>query len=338
MLFDLPAAEFCRSSDIGELAGIEFPATRANLYMFKFRDCWVDVDKAFPIAAGLQTCKALFRTYADHKYGEYYSGTFAAELQAHTSVDHEDVFVLGGSDNYWHFLVDHLGKISLLRYFETTPPPLIITQRLPPEFVQLIALACVFLRVPRPEVVSTARPILRLRNSFVPCVNDTAPRLRFLRALGVAIQAPASASVAPERIFLRRGAVAQRRVRNEDELAEGLVRNLGFVVAEPGSMSILEQINLVKNARIIVGGHGAALTNLIFAPKLNSMVELFVGHTQPFFKSACDHLDVAHYFVRGDAVGSQDSFVGHDRQDNQDYSVPACQLMTLVETISRDSA
>jgi hypothetical protein len=97
MIVDLSAARFCQSSDIGELIGIDLPAGQAKLFMFKFHDCWVDMDKLFPVAAGLITCKALFRTYADHKYAEYYSPQFAGRLQAHAAADYEGAFVLGGS-------------------------------------------------------------------------------------------------------------------------------------------------------------------------------------------------------------------------------------------------
>ena len=117
MIVDLPAARFCQSSDIGELIGTDAPAGPAKLFMFKFHDCWVEMDKLFPVAAGLRTCKALFRTYADHKYADCYSPAFAGRLQAHAAADYDGAFVLGGVDNYWHFLVDHLAKLPLLRYY-----------------------------------------------------------------------------------------------------------------------------------------------------------------------------------------------------------------------------
>ena len=333
MIVDLPAARFCQSSDIGELIGTDAPAGPAKLFMFKFHDCWVEMDKLFPVAAGLRTCKALFRTYADHKYADCYSPAFAGRLQAHAAADYDGAFVLGGVDNYWHFLVDHLAKLPLLRHFDGAGPTIVASARIPDGFAHLIERACSFLNLAPPALVKETRPILRFARSFVPCVNDAAPRLRFLRDFGVHLQA-ADASPAPERIFFRRGNVSQRRVLNESEVEQKLIEKFDFVAVDSGAMTVLEQINLVKRAKIIVGGHGAALTNLIFAGKLDSMVELYVWHTQTFLKAACGHLGVGHHFLRGDPAGSRPAAADYARWDNQDYTVPVDQLLKLIDTIA----
>ena len=136
----------------------------------------VEMDKLFPVAAGLRTCKALFRTYADHKYADCYSPAFAGRLQAHSAADYDGAFVLGGVDNHWHFLVDHLAKLPLLRHFEGAVPTIVASARIPDGFAHLIEQACSPEPQP-PALVKEARPILRLASSFVPCVND-APRLQ----------------------------------------------------------------------------------------------------------------------------------------------------------------
>src|SRR4029453_7437860 len=111
--------------DIGELIGTDLPAGQAKLFMFKFHDCWGEMGQLFPVAAGLRTCKAWFRTYADHKYAEYYSPQFARRLHAHAAADDGAAFVLGGVDNYWHFLVDHLARLPLLRHFDGPAPTIV---------------------------------------------------------------------------------------------------------------------------------------------------------------------------------------------------------------------
>jgi capsular polysaccharide biosynthesis protein len=332
MIVDLPAANFSQSSDIGELIGTDLAAGQARLFMFKFHDCWVEMDKLFPVAAGLRTCKALFRTYADHKYADCYSPQFVARLQAHAAADYDGVFVLGGVDNYWHFLVDHLAKLPLLHHFGGAAPTIVASARITDGFAQLIERACSFMGLAPPALVKETRPILRCARSFVPCVNDAAPRLRFLRDLGLHLQA-ADASPAPERIFFRRGNVSQRKVLNESEVERKLIDEFDFVAVDSGAMTVMEQINLVKNAKIIVGGHGAALTNLIFAGRLDHMVELYVWHTQTFLKAACGHLGVGHHFLRGDPVGKEPAG-DYARWDNQDYTVPVEQLIKLIDAIT----
>ncbi|HZN30141.1 MAG TPA: glycosyltransferase family 61 protein [Xanthobacteraceae bacterium] len=117
-------------------------------------------------------------------------------------------------------------------------------------------------------------------------------------------------------------------------MEQKLVEKFDFVAVDSGAMTVLEQINLVKHAKIIVGGHGAALTNLIFAGKLEHMVELYVWHTQTFLKAACGYLGAGHHYLRGDPAGSPPATGDYARWDNQDYTVPVDQLLTLVDAIA----
>ncbi len=334
MIVDLPVEQFCRSNDIGEFTGIDFPATRSSFRMFKLADGWVDMEKLFPIAAGMQTCRALFATYAPHKYAEYYSDEFASQLKRHAKADYDNAFILGGVANYWHFLIDHLAKLPLLRYFQAPPSAIVVSDRLSPDFQRLLERACVFVGTANPVLTRDSRPILRIRNSFVPCVNDIGPRLRFLRDFGRALQATRSAASA-QRLFFRRGNATQRRVTNEGELEEALAREFGFVAVDPGAMSTFEQITLVKDAKIIVGGHGAALTNAIFAPSLIGLVELFAGQKQPFLRSMCAHLGMGHHFVQGEPVDAHAPVDQLSRMDNQDYSIKPDELLTLVASLAQ---
>ena len=41
----------------------------------------------------------------------------------------------------------------------------------------------------------------------------------------------------------------------------------GYAIVVTGTLSVLEQIALFRDAAVIVGQHGAALTNLLFAPR-----------------------------------------------------------------------
>jgi capsular polysaccharide biosynthesis protein len=56
------------------------------------------------------------------------------------------------------------------------------------------------------------------------------------------------------------------------------LRPLGFAVIDPGALPVQEQIDAFAAADVVVGVHGAALTNLNFSPVGFRLLELFAPH------------------------------------------------------------
>lgn len=67
-----------------------------------------------------------------------------------------------------------------------------------------------------------------------------------------------------ERIYLSREKYINRKVSNEKELCDFL-QLYGFKVIYPEALSFDEQVKIFHNAKVIVGPHGSAFTNLIFS-------------------------------------------------------------------------
>ena len=61
---------------------------------------------------------------------------------------------------------------------------------------------------------------------------------------------------------------------NQAELQAAL-ESRGFVSIQPERLSVAEQAGFLSSARCVVAPHGAALTNLIFAPPGALLLELF---------------------------------------------------------------
>ncbi|MCB9737782.1 MAG: glycosyltransferase family 61 protein [Deltaproteobacteria bacterium] len=68
----------------------------------------------------------------------------------------------------------------------------------------------------------------------------------------------------PRRIYLSRSRASVRRRFNEADLLPALERH-GFVSVAPETLDVFEQIGLFAGAEAVVGGSGAAFTNLAFA-------------------------------------------------------------------------
>ena len=67
----------------------------------------------------------------------------------------------------------------------------------------------------------------------------------------------------PKKIYLSRKNASDRRQFNEEAVSELLVR-YGFEIVFPENYTISEQIALFNNAEFIIGGSGAAFTNLLY--------------------------------------------------------------------------
>jgi len=77
----------------------------------------------------------------------------------------------------------------------------------------------------------------------------------------------------PERLYVARLDSGNRVIRNEDAVRR-LLEKYGFVTVIPGILSFAGQVALFKGARVVVGGHGAGLTNLAFCRAGTTVLEL----------------------------------------------------------------
>jgi len=85
-----------------------------------------------------------------------------------------------------------------------------------------------------------------------------------------------------QKLFLSRRGVSGRQLANEAELQATLMTK-GFISVQLETLSVVEQARLLGSARCVVAPHGAALTNLVFAPPGALLVELF----HPQHKNLC---------------------------------------------------
>jgi capsular polysaccharide biosynthesis protein len=75
------------------------------------------------------------------------------------------------------------------------------------------------------------------------------------------------------RIYVNRGGAPRRRVLNEAAV-EKLLAGYGFESVNPGALSFTDQVALFADAEIVVGAHGAGLTNAVFMAPGGAVVEL----------------------------------------------------------------
>jgi glycosyl transferase family 61 len=110
-----------------------------------------------------------------------------------------------------------------------------------------------------------------------------------------------------ERIYLSRAtAVRGRGVTNEDQIREVLAK-FRFREFVPDQVSVAEQAEVFASASVVVGPHGAALTNLVFCKPGTTVIEFFAPkyvHPAYWMISSQCSLDY-HYLVgRGERAQS----------------------------------
>ena len=91
-----------------------------------------------------------------------------------------------------------------------------------------------------------------------------------------------------QRLYVGRVGTAHRRVTNEGELIQALERE-GFTVFDGKNVSFEDELKLFANADMIVGVHGAGMTNIVAARPGTKIIEIF--DPLHFVESYCNLTD-----------------------------------------------
>ncbi|MDQ2946686.1 MAG: glycosyltransferase family 61 protein, partial [Acidobacteriota bacterium] len=178
-------------------------------------------------------------------------------------------YYFGNSTNYYHWLIEDMPRLLYLQDNHSAADGYFLVDHLLTGWQQDILLRlgsdplrwrCVdFLEANKfPRLIA---PSLYSKNL---CAHPTA--VAMLRSHLVADAADAMPR-AGNRIYLAR---TSRQIRagkliNEQEIIR-VFEAAGFVTVDTGSLTFAQQIDLFRDAEIIAGPGGAALTNMIFAP------------------------------------------------------------------------
>lgn len=85
-----------------------------------------------------------------------------------------------------------------------------------------------------------------------------------------------------KRIYLTRKNASRRRLVNENQIL-GILRPLGFEAIDCDILDLTEQKKVFESAEIVVGIHGAGLTNLIHCQEETKVIEIFGPGFRHFF-------------------------------------------------------
>jgi capsular polysaccharide biosynthesis protein len=195
------------------------------------------------------------------------------EAQLGTVQEHAGGAVLvGGSGNYYHWVIDNLPRLLLARKFMDVSDLRIIVNS-PLLRYQRESLALLGFEEPQ---VMAANDVdaLRFERTVLPSylAATTVAHLIVPQLLHSAF--PQRRRYSSKRVYFSRQDARYRRLTNEPDLTR-LLERYGFVRYLPGELSFQEQIDLAYGAQAYVGVHGAAMANIAFCPAAAKIFEIY---------------------------------------------------------------
>jgi hypothetical protein len=215
------------------------------------------------------------------------------------------VLVSPESHNYYHWLSDVLPRIRLYQSVLDKIDHFCISSKVPQKFLDLLA----DFNIPAEKIllVNDGEKLHfdHLYVSSLPGSEGRSPlwAVDYIREQLIKSQPSTSPTT---KIYFKRGNSIERKILNEDAVIT-LLKNNGFEIIEPDSLTVAEQVALMHQAGIIISAHGAALSNLLFSHTGAAVIELF---SPDYFRTDCYYtlsaiLKLNYWYITGDkAAGS----------------------------------
>jgi capsular polysaccharide biosynthesis protein len=223
------------------------------------------------------------RNIAEFLGGQRFAAGWAAGVTA--EVDEPLIAVWNApARNYSHWHFDGLAALTMAREALGAGPRLLMPKRV----ASFQASSLGLLPWAGVEGALRARGLVRCRTLVWPSTLavSTTPTGQAGRAFDAIRAAVAGCDALPaaSRLYVARFDVPDRRaIDNEEEVAEALARR-GFEIIVPGKLPYVEQVQRFAQARVVVGAHGAGLTNAGFAAEDAMLVELHpAGYGGPHY-------------------------------------------------------
>jgi len=199
--------------------------------------------------------------------------------------------------NYYHWILEHLVKIRAIEYYyeDRKIKPKIIIPDNPSSF---ITETLDLIGYDKSLRISWSSPAMWVERLVLPTYPEAnADNLTWLRSrMKRSIPERVDTSIS-EYVYISRSQAPKRRIINEEYLA-GELSKLGFDIVIAEDFSVAEQISMFSSAKVIVGPHGAGLTNMIWADNA-SIVEIHGRCIMDHYSVLANNLQHKYIPIRG---------------------------------------
>lgn len=265
-----------------------------------------------PITQDRTVCLEIHKRGALFKYQQLFSSPGFVSALGGDLPEIENGIIFNGDNNYWHYVMLGLGTV---RPIEEEFANFYVDAEISADKLEFLRK---FLRKAgygsMPDIVPLAADNYRARNCAFFFFGDHAERPRWIRStLGIAGGGPG------RRIFVERSPASVRQLVNGERIASLLRAEFGFEAIDPGRHTVEEQQHLFADAAVVVGAHGAGLTNAVFSGNLQLLGEFYAGDLQPFYPVLAEAVGASYFSIEGLKVGDHPS--GDWRGVNADFAV-----------------
>jgi capsular polysaccharide biosynthesis protein len=119
---------------------------------------------------------------------------------------------------------------------------------------------------------------------------------------------------------------------NEPEIIDEVTKR-GFEVLAPGALSVAEQISMFRGACVVMGAHGAGMTNIVFCEPGTAVYELLPSHyPNPCFCNLAHICDLRYW---ADAFVSEGAGLPNLRHWKSDTNIVIARLDELEAIVQR---
>ena len=139
----------------------------------------------------------------------------------------------------------------------------------------------------------------------------------------------------PKKLYISRGDSSKARgIKNEASLEKKLEQH-NFFILKSSNFSVKEQIQFFKNADIIVGAHGAGLSNIAFAKRTCKIIEINQGnYFNNCFSAVYSALELQGTYIHYIAPSSESVNVKAGSYHEQKTMVNTNKLLEILMTNS----
>jgi capsular polysaccharide biosynthesis protein len=203
------------------------------------------------------------------------------------------VIASAGSENWYHWLLQILPRLIVLKEAQLEFDRIYINNlKYPWQWASLEAVLdyCQIdpskMLIVNGDVVIQAEELLLPSVPFIPVKGTPLPHWLVERLRSIFLKKELTPPVqASRRIYISRKQASLRHIHNEAALIE-LLEGFGFQSVELEKLSPQEQALIFHQAQYIIGPHGSAFANLIFADPGYTLIEIDHGADSPrsFYK------------------------------------------------------